>query len=50
MRDTGTSVAERGVDELAQQQSTPPAPYAAGSWGPSGVFALTERNGHSWYE
>ncbi|HKT53455.1 MAG TPA: glucose-6-phosphate dehydrogenase, partial [Caulobacteraceae bacterium] len=27
-----------------------PAPYAAGSWGPSGAFALTERNGHSWYE
>ena len=31
-------------------QGTPPTPYAAGSWGPSGVFALTERNGHSWYE
>jgi glucose-6-phosphate 1-dehydrogenase len=27
-----------------------PSPYAAGSWGPSGAFALTERNGHSWYE
>jgi len=32
------------------QQGTPPTPYAAGSWGPSGVFALTERNGHSWYD
>jgi glucose-6-phosphate 1-dehydrogenase len=32
------------------QHGTPPTPYAAGSWGPSGVFALTERNGHSWYE
>ena len=27
-----------------------PAPYQAGSWGPAGSFALTERNGHSWYE
>jgi glucose-6-phosphate 1-dehydrogenase len=27
-----------------------PVPYAAGSWGPSGAFALTERNGHSWHE
>jgi len=27
-----------------------PAAYPAGSWGPAGAFALTERNGHSWYE
>jgi glucose-6-phosphate 1-dehydrogenase len=27
-----------------------PASYQAGSWGPAGAFALTERNGHSWYE
>ncbi|HWU27300.1 MAG TPA: glucose-6-phosphate dehydrogenase [Rhizomicrobium sp.] len=27
-----------------------PALYAAGSWGPGGSFAITERNGHSWYE
>ena len=27
-----------------------PLGYAAGSWGPAGAFALTERNGHSWYE
>jgi glucose-6-phosphate 1-dehydrogenase len=27
-----------------------PAPYPAGSWGPAGAFALTERNEHSWYE
>ena len=33
-----------------ERQSMRPTPYAAGSWGPSGVFALTERNGHSWYE
>ena len=32
------------------RQGTAPTPYAAGSWGPSGVFALTERNGHTWYE
>ena len=27
-----------------------PAPYTAGTWGPSAAFALTERNGNSWYE
>ncbi len=27
-----------------------PAPYAAGTWGPAGAFALTERNGHNWQE
>jgi len=27
-----------------------PAPYTAGTWGPSSAFALNERNGHSWYE
>ncbi|HEX7790218.1 MAG TPA: glucose-6-phosphate dehydrogenase, partial [Afipia sp.] len=27
-----------------------PASYQAGTWGPAGAFALTERNGHSWYE
>ncbi|MBU6319417.1 MAG: glucose-6-phosphate dehydrogenase [Alphaproteobacteria bacterium] len=27
-----------------------PAPYPAGSWGPAGAFALTERNGHTWCE
>jgi glucose-6-phosphate 1-dehydrogenase len=33
-----------------RRQSAPPTPYAAGSWGPSGSFALTGLNGHSWYE
>ena len=33
-----------------EKQGIRPTPYASGSWGPSGVFALTERNGHSWYE
>jgi glucose-6-phosphate 1-dehydrogenase len=27
-----------------------PTGYPAGAWGPAGAFALTERNGHSWYE
>jgi glucose-6-phosphate 1-dehydrogenase len=27
-----------------------PTSYPAGSWGPAGAFALTERNGHSWHE
>jgi glucose-6-phosphate 1-dehydrogenase len=27
-----------------------PSPYNAGTWGPAGAFALTERNGQSWYE
>lgn len=27
-----------------------PAIYPAGSWGPSGAFALIERHGHSWIE
>ena len=41
------------IDHIAaawSAQGSAPAAYAAGSWGPSGVFALTERNGHSWYE
>jgi glucose-6-phosphate 1-dehydrogenase len=33
-----------------ERQAMLPTPYAAGSWGPAGAFALTERNGHSWYE
>jgi glucose-6-phosphate 1-dehydrogenase len=33
-----------------ERQGMPPAPYAAGSWGPSAAIALAERNGHSWYE
>ena len=33
-----------------EHQSSGPAPYASGTWGPAGAFALTERNGHSWHE
>jgi glucose-6-phosphate 1-dehydrogenase len=32
------------------RQGTAPAPYPAGSWGPSAAIALAERNGHSWHE
>jgi glucose-6-phosphate 1-dehydrogenase len=41
------------VDEIIEgwrRYAMKPAGYAAGSWGPSGAFGLTERNGHSWYE
>ena len=33
-----------------EHYSVKPTGYAAGAWGPAGAFALTERNGHSWYE
>jgi glucose-6-phosphate 1-dehydrogenase len=32
-----------------EQQTILPLPYAAGSWGPTEAFALTERNGHTWH-
>ena len=38
-----------GVVEGWAQHAMAPSSYAAGSWGPAGAFALTERNGHSWY-
>jgi len=41
------------IDQIVagwQRQGYDPAPYASGTWGPAGAFALTERNGHSWYE
>ncbi len=41
------------IDQIVsswQRRGLPPAPYASGTWGPAGAFALTERNGHSWYE
>ncbi len=33
-----------------KEHNMKPAPYTAGTWGPSAAFALTERNGHSWTE
>jgi glucose-6-phosphate 1-dehydrogenase len=38
------------IEEGWRHYGVKPAAYAAGSWGPSGAFALTERNGQSWYE
>jgi glucose-6-phosphate 1-dehydrogenase len=38
-----------GIVDGWAQHAMAPAPYAAGSWGPAGSFALTERNGHSWF-
>jgi glucose-6-phosphate 1-dehydrogenase len=43
----------RWIDAIRQgwdNLSTKPSPYPAGSWGPSGAFALIERHGHSWCE
>jgi glucose-6-phosphate 1-dehydrogenase len=39
-----------GIAEAWRRSGSAPTPYAAGSWGPAGAFALTERNGHSWFE
>jgi glucose-6-phosphate 1-dehydrogenase len=41
------------IDEIVsswERQALPLEPYASGTWGPSGAFALTERYGHRWYE
>ncbi|WP_221796504.1 glucose-6-phosphate dehydrogenase [Oceanobacter mangrovi] len=41
------------VDQLQAQwanDSTPPQPYPAGSWGPKGADLLTMKNGHCWHE
>ncbi len=37
------------ADSWADARQTP-KPYAAGSWGPSGAFALVERYGRAWSE
>jgi glucose-6-phosphate 1-dehydrogenase len=39
-----------GIVQGWESHAMAPAPYAAGSWGPAGAFALTERNGQSWLE
>ena len=39
-----------GILAAWEQTSHKPTTYPSGSWGPSGAFALTERNGHSWHE
>jgi glucose-6-phosphate 1-dehydrogenase len=37
-----------GVADAWAQAGLAPKPYAAGSWGPSGAFALIERFGRAW--
>lgn len=39
-----------GIVQGWDQHGMAPSPYAAGSWGPAGAFALTERNGQSWFD
>ncbi|RAK57534.1 glucose-6-phosphate dehydrogenase [Phenylobacterium deserti] len=39
-----------GVAEAWKDAGLKPKPYAAGSWGPAGAFALIERAGRGWYE
>jgi len=41
------------IDHIAdgwKEREMKPLPYAAGTWGPSSSFALTERQGYSWAE
>ncbi len=38
-----------GILQGWKSQAMTPQYYAAGTWGPSGAFALMERNGHSWH-
>jgi len=39
-----------GVADAWRDLDIPPKPYAAGSWGPSGAFALLERSGRAWLD
>lgn len=39
-----------GVAEAWREARISPRPYAAGTWGPAGAFALVERFGREWYE
>jgi glucose-6-phosphate 1-dehydrogenase len=39
-----------GVADAWAQAGMTPKPYAAGTWGPAGAFALIERFGRVWYE
>ena len=39
-----------GIIDGWKRNDVKPAPYVAGTWGPAGAYALTERNGHTWYE
>jgi len=39
-----------GVADAWRQAGMAPKPYAAGSWGPAGAFALIERSERAWYD
>ena len=39
-----------GVADAWAEAGMAPKPYAAGTWGPAGAFALIERFGKAWYE
>jgi glucose-6-phosphate 1-dehydrogenase len=39
-----------GVADAWAEAGMAPRPYAAGSWGPAGAFALIERSGRAWYD
>jgi glucose-6-phosphate 1-dehydrogenase len=39
-----------GVADAWREAGMAPRPYAAGSWGPSGAFALIERSERAWYD
>jgi glucose-6-phosphate 1-dehydrogenase len=39
-----------GVADAWTEAGVTPKPYAAGSWGPAGAFALVERAGRTWSE
>ena len=39
-----------GVASSWREAGLTPKPYAAGSWGPAGSFALIERAGRAWYD
>jgi glucose-6-phosphate 1-dehydrogenase len=39
-----------GVADAWREAGLTPKPYAAGSWGPAGAFALIERSERAWYD
>jgi glucose-6-phosphate 1-dehydrogenase len=39
-----------GVNDAVRRNGAAPRPYAAGTWGPAGAFALIEREGRAWHE
>ncbi|HEY9234639.1 MULTISPECIES: glucose-6-phosphate dehydrogenase [Phenylobacterium] len=39
-----------GVADAWRESNMTPKPYAAGSWGPAGAFALIERSDRAWYD